>query len=132
MRIQVVEEGAIQSRGIAISDLSRVVRDDGLGGEVGCILGSVILRIGGNKPTLEIIHSNVFHVETEIVTRQSLWERLMVHLNKLDFSCQSRGPKVTTMPGYKAPFYGLGVVRYHLELQEQTIVQPLLPSIQTC
>ncbi|KAJ9672664.1 hypothetical protein PVL29_026046 [Vitis rotundifolia] len=118
MRIRVVEEVAIQSRGIAISDLSRVVYDDSLGGEAGCILGSVILGIGCNKPTLEIIHSNVFHVETEIVTKQSLWERLIVHLNRLDFGCQSKGPKVTTMPGYRVPFYGLGVFRYHLELQE--------------
>ena len=59
----------------------KVVHDDGLGDEAGSILSRVILGIGDNKPTLEIIHNNVFHVETEIVTRKSLWERLMVHLN---------------------------------------------------
>ena len=46
-----------------------MVHDDDLGGEVGCLICRVILGIRGNKPTLGIIHNNVFHVEAEIVTR---------------------------------------------------------------
>ncbi|KAJ9672062.1 hypothetical protein PVL29_025631 [Vitis rotundifolia] len=93
MRIRVVEEVAVKNRGMTISNLTRVVHDDDLGGEVGCLLSRVILGIGGNKPTPGIIHDNVFHVEAEIVTRQSLWERLMVRLIRLDFSCQSKWAK---------------------------------------
>lgn len=65
-------EVATKNRSIAISDSTKVVPDDDLGGEVGCLLSRVILGIRGSKPTLKILHNNVFHVEAEIITRQSL------------------------------------------------------------
>ncbi|KAK7846503.1 hypothetical protein CFP56_007868 [Quercus suber] len=84
---------AIEDRGVTISNLTRVVHDDNLGGEVGCLLGRIILGVGGNIPTLEILNSNILNVEANIVTRKSLQESLMMHFNGLNFSGQSSGAK---------------------------------------
>ena len=90
-----------KNRGISIFDMTKVVHDEDLGGEVGYLLWRVVLGIRGNKPTLEVIHNNVFHVEAEIVTRQSLWERLYVS-SDLTSTIVSEGPKVTTIPDFRA------------------------------
>ncbi|KAK7846506.1 hypothetical protein CFP56_007861 [Quercus suber] len=43
---------AIEDRGVTISNLARVVHDDNLGGEVGCLLGRIILGVGATYPRL--------------------------------------------------------------------------------
>ena len=80
---------AIKDRGVSIGDLSRVVHDndlgvEGLGGESGVLLG-----IGADKSTPEVLDSNVLHVESDIVSGDSLGEGLVVHLDGLDLSLDS-------------------------------------------
>ncbi|KAJ9691018.1 hypothetical protein PVL29_013270 [Vitis rotundifolia] len=77
-----MREVAAQNRSITISDLTRVVHDDDLGGE--------------------ILGSNILHIKTNIVTRQSLCQRLMVHFNWLDFSSGSTWPKGDNHSGFKS------------------------------
>jgi hypothetical protein len=84
---------AVQHWGVAVANLSRVVHDDDLGGEAGSLLGRVILGVGGHIPTLQILHSNVLHVEANIVTRKGLLESLVVHLHRLHLSSQTAGTK---------------------------------------
>nr|GMC59369.1 translation elongation factor 1-alpha [Ipomoea batatas]GMC59382.1 translation elongation factor 1-alpha [Ipomoea batatas]GMC90180.1 translation elongation factor 1-alpha [Ipomoea batatas]GMD25341.1 translation elongation factor 1-alpha [Ipomoea batatas]GME11717.1 translation elongation factor 1-alpha [Ipomoea batatas] len=81
---------AVENRSITVTNLTRVVHDDNLGGEVGGSFRWVILRVGSNVTTLEILHSNILHVESNIVTRKSLLKSFMVHLNRLNFSGQAR------------------------------------------
>ncbi|CAN0881328.1 hypothetical protein LINGRAHAP2_LOCUS14173 [Linum grandiflorum] len=57
---------------ISVTNLPRVVHDDDLGGEVGSFPGWVILGVGCNIPTLDILHSNILNVETNVVSWKSL------------------------------------------------------------
>ncbi|CAI0542391.1 unnamed protein product [Linum tenue] len=102
---------AVKHWGIAISNLARVVHDDDLGCEVGSLLGRVILGVGGNEPTLEILDSNILHVEPNVVTRESLLESFMVHLNRLDLSRQPGGTKGNNHTGLDDT--GLNTTHWH-------------------
>ncbi|KAL8136456.1 hypothetical protein V2J09_002457 [Rumex salicifolius] len=83
----------VEHRGVSVSNLSRVVHDDDLRSEAGSTLGRVVLGVRGDVTTLEILDSNILHVESHIVTGKSFLESLVVHLNRLDFSGQPRGSK---------------------------------------
>ena len=76
---------AIQHRRVSVGDLSRVVHDNDLGLKGGNARGGVGLGVGSDVSTAKILDGNVLHVETNIVTRDSLGERLVVHLNGLNF-----------------------------------------------
>jgi len=77
---------AIQDWGVTVSDFSGVVQDDDLGVESFSFLGWVVLGVGGNVTTSDILDRDVLYVETDIVTWSGLWEGFVVHLNGLDFS----------------------------------------------
>ena len=81
-----VEHGAV-----AVGDLAGVVEDDNLGGEVldtGCRL---VLGIGGDVSSLDVLDGDVLDVEANVVSGDSLWEGLVVHLHGLDLSGQHVG-----------------------------------------
>lgn len=61
-----------------------------LGSELRGFLGRVVFGVGSDEATLELLHRHVLDVEADIVTRLSLWQRLVVHLHGLDFSGQAR------------------------------------------
>nr|GLL43076.1 unknown [Ipomoea trifida] len=84
---------AVQHRSISITDLSRVVHDDDLRGEASSSFGWVILGVRGNITTLQILHSNILHIEPDIVTGKCLLKGFVVHFNRLNFSGKTRRSK---------------------------------------
>merc|ERR1712072_322836 len=82
---------AIEDRCVSSVNLSRVVQDDDLGGEVGSGLWWIVLGISSNVSSLDFLDRDVLDVETNVVSWQSLVHRLMVHFDGLDFSGQTVG-----------------------------------------
>merc|ERR550534_1061350 len=82
---------AIKDGAVAVRDLSGVVEDDDLGGEVGHTGGGLVLRVGGDISSLDVLDRDVLDVEANVVSRNSLGERLVVHLHGLDLSGQHVG-----------------------------------------
>ena len=71
-----VEHGAV-----AVRNLAGVVEDDSLGGEVldtGCRL---VLGIGGDVSSLDVLDGDVLDVEANVVAGHGLGQRFVVHLD---------------------------------------------------
>merc|ERR1719322_2209324 len=81
----------IQHRGVAVGHLSGVVQHDHLGGEVLDAGGGLVLGVGGNVASLDVLDGDVLDVEADVVSGHSLGQRLVVHLNGLDLSGQGGG-----------------------------------------
>jgi len=77
---------AIQNWRVTVSDFTRVVQDNNLSVESLGFLGWIVLGVGGNVSTSDILDGDVLDVETNVVTWSGFWERFVVHLNGLDFS----------------------------------------------
>merc|ERR1711892_1019744 len=77
---------AIKHGTVSIGDLSRVVKDDDLGGEVGNTTGRLVLGVGSNISSLDILHRDILDVESNIVSGDSFGEGLVVHLDGLNLS----------------------------------------------
>jgi len=77
---------AIEDWRVAVSDLTRVVHDDDLSGEGLGLLGGVVLGVGGDVSSSDVLDGNVLDVESDVVTRAGLGEGLVVHLDGLNFS----------------------------------------------
>ena len=82
---------AIKDGTVAVGDLSGVVEDDDLGGEVGHTRGGLVLRVGGDVSSLDVLDRDVLDVEANVVSRYGLGQRLVVHLHGLDLSGQHVG-----------------------------------------
>merc|ERR1740122_864092 len=78
---------AIKDGTVAVGDLSWVVEDYDLGGEVGHTRGGFVLGVRGDVSSLDVLDGDVLDVEANVV----LGERLVVHLNRLDLSGQHVG-----------------------------------------
>lgn len=50
---------AIEHRRVARTNLARVVEDDDLGVEAGSLLGGIILRVGGDVATTNVLDGDV-------------------------------------------------------------------------
>ena len=81
----------VQDWAVAVADLPGVVEDDHLGGEVRHPGGGLVLAVGGHVASLDVLHGDVLDVETNVVSGNSLGERLVVHLHRLDLSGQLVG-----------------------------------------
>merc|ERR1719225_1666299 len=81
-----VEHGAV-----AVGDLAGVVEHDHLGGEVGHAGGGLVLGVGGDISSLDVLDGDVLDVESNVVSGYSLGEGLVVHLHGLDLSGQHVG-----------------------------------------
>ena len=79
---------AIQHWRVTVADLSRVVQDDDLSGEVGAARSWLVLGVGGDVATLDVLDGNVLDVEANVVSGGGLGQRLVVHLHGLDLSGQ--------------------------------------------
>jgi hypothetical protein len=77
---------AIENGCITVVDLTRVLHDDNLSSEVSSLLRRIVLGITANVTTTDILDGNVLDVETDVITRDSLSELLVVHLDGLDLS----------------------------------------------
>merc|ERR1719451_32532 len=81
----------VQHWAVAVADLTGVVQHDHLGGEVGHAGGGLVLAVGGHVASLDVLHGDVLDVETNVVSGNSLGQRLVVHLHGLDLSGQLVG-----------------------------------------
>ena len=81
----------VQDRAVAVADLTGVVQHDDLGGEVRHSGSRLVLAVGGDVTSLDVLHGDVLDVETNVVSRHSLGERLVVHLDGLDLSGEHVG-----------------------------------------
>ena len=79
---------AIQDWGVAVGDLTRVVEDDNLSKEVLGGEGGLVLGVGCDVTTTDVLDGDVLDVEANVVTGDSLRESFVVHLDRLDFSGQ--------------------------------------------
>jgi hypothetical protein len=77
---------AVKDGGVTGTDLTRVVKDDDLGVEGSGTLRGVVLGVTSNVTTADFLDGDVLHVETNVVTRETLRELLVVHLDGLDLS----------------------------------------------
>jgi hypothetical protein len=84
---------AIQHRGVAVRDLTRVVEDDDLSEEVLGGKGGLVLGVGGDVTTTDVLDGDVLDVEADVVTGDGLGESFVVHLDGLDFGGQVDGGK---------------------------------------
>merc|ERR1719219_656916 len=83
----------VQDWAVAVADLARMVEDDHLGGEVGHSGGGLVLAVRGHVASLDVLHGDVLDVEPNVVSGNSLGERLVVHLHRLPLSGQLVGGK---------------------------------------
>merc|ERR1712110_522262 len=79
---------AIKDRAVAVGHLSGVVEDDDLGGEVSHTSGGLVLGVGGDVSSLDVLDGDVLDVEANVISGDSLGEGLVVHLHRLDLSGQ--------------------------------------------
>ena len=77
---------AIQDGSVTGTDLTGVVEDDDLSVEGSGLLSGVVLGVGGDVATTDILDGDVLDVETDVVTGGTLLELFVVHLDGLDFS----------------------------------------------
>jgi hypothetical protein len=77
---------AVEDWGVTGTDLTRVVKDDDLGVEGVGSLGGVVLGVTSNVTTTDFLDRHVLDVKADVVTRDTLDELLVVHLDGLDFS----------------------------------------------
>merc|ERR1712047_21742 len=86
-----VSSVAIQYGTVSVADLSRMVQDNDLGGEVLSGTSGVVLGVGGDVSSLDVLDGYVLDVEANVVSGDSLGEGLVVHLHRLDLSGQHVG-----------------------------------------
>merc|ERR1719391_848996 len=77
---------AVKHRGVTIGHLSWVVEHDDLGSEVCNTSGRLVLGVGCDEATLDVLHRHVLDVEADVVAGTGLSQRLVVHLDGLDLS----------------------------------------------
>merc|ERR1719449_477232 len=82
---------AVEHWAVAIGHLARVVEDNDLSGEVCDTTGGLVLGIRGYVSSLDVLDRDILHVESNVVSRDGLWEGLVVHLHGLDLCGQLRG-----------------------------------------
>ena len=63
-----------------------MVQHDDLGGEVGNTGGRLVLRVGGDVASLDVLDRHVLDVEANVVAGDGLRQGLVVHLDGLDLS----------------------------------------------
>lgn len=72
---------AIEDGGIAVLDGTRVVEDDDLSEEHLGIRARVVLRVGGDVTSLDILDGQVLNVETNVISGLGLFNLLVVHFD---------------------------------------------------
>ena len=75
---------AIQDGAVSVLDLTGVVHDDDLGLEVLALSGGVVLGVGADVSSLDVLDGHGFDVESDVVTGSGLGDGLVMHLNGLD------------------------------------------------
>merc|ERR1712211_33584 len=81
----------IKDRRVSIADLTRMIEDNNLCGEVRDSRCRLVLGVRGDVSSLDVLHGDVLDVEANVVSGNSLGERLVVHLHGLDLGGQHVG-----------------------------------------
>jgi len=81
-----VSSVAIKDWSVSSVDLTRVVQDDDLGGEVVGTLWWIVLGVTGDVSSLDFLDGDVLDVETYVVAWFGLLHGGVMHLNGFDFS----------------------------------------------
>ena len=81
----------IKDRRVSIADLTRMIEDNNLGSEIRDSRGRLVLGVRGHVSSLDVLHGDVLDVEADVVSGNSLGERLVVHLHGLDLGGQHVG-----------------------------------------
>jgi hypothetical protein len=76
-----VSSVTIEDGSISVVDLTRMVKDDDLSKERLSLLRRIVLGVTSNHTTTDFLDGNVLDVETNVVTRSSLSEGFVMHLN---------------------------------------------------
>mmetsp|Transcript_11064 Transcript_11064/g.18074 ORF Transcript_11064/g.18074 Transcript_11064/m.18074 type:complete len:357 (-) Transcript_11064:51-1121(-) len=84
---------AIKHGAVSVLDLAGVRHDDNLSGEAVSTLGRVIGVVGGDVSSLDLLDGNVLAVESDVVTRDGLLQRLVMHLDRLNLGHKASGGK---------------------------------------
>jgi len=82
---------AIQNGGVASHDLTGVVHDDDLSLERSGLAGGVVLGVGSDHTTTDVLDGDVLDVEADVVTGVGSLEDLVVHFDGLDLSGDTDG-----------------------------------------
>merc|ERR1711936_1031321 len=77
---------AVEHWGVAVGHLAGVVQHDDLGGEVGNASGGLVLGVGGDVASLDVLDRHVLDVEANVVAGDGLRQRLVVHLDGFNLS----------------------------------------------
>ena len=72
---------AIQDWRVSVADLSGVVEDNDLGGEVLGSAGGLVLGVGGDVSSLDVLDGDILNVEANVVAGHGLGQRFVVHLD---------------------------------------------------
>jgi hypothetical protein len=88
-----VSSVAIEDGGVSGTDLTGVVEDNDLGVEGSGTDGGVILGVGADHATTNVLDGHVLDVESDIVTGETLSESFVMHFHRLDFSRDIGGGK---------------------------------------
>jgi hypothetical protein len=91
---------AIQNGGVAVAHLSGMVEDDDLSGEVLAAGSGLVLGVGGDVSTLDVLNGNVLDVESDVVSGGGLGQRFVVHLDGLNLSGQVVGSEGDDHTGF--------------------------------
>lgn len=81
---------AVEHRRVAVADLSRVVQDDNLSGEVSGTARRLIFGVAGDVAASQLLHGDVFHVEADVVAGQGFRQRFVMHLDGFHLGGESR------------------------------------------
>lgn len=81
---------AVEHRRVAVADLSRVIQDDDLGGEVSGTARRLVLGVAGDVAAPQLLHGDVLHVEANVVAGQGFRQRLVMHLDGFHLGGESR------------------------------------------
>jgi len=82
---------AIQDGRVAVGNLPGVIKHDDLSGEVSDAGGGLVLAVGRDVATLDVLDGDVLDVEADVVSGSGLGEGLVVHLHGLDLSGEVDG-----------------------------------------
>jgi len=82
---------AVQDGGVSVSDLTGMVHQNDLSVEGLGTLRGVVLGVTSDVATTDFLDGNVLHVETNVITGETLSKLLVVHFDGLDFGGHTSG-----------------------------------------
>jgi len=92
---------AIQDGGVSVLDGTRVIQNDNLSKERFSGSGGVSLGVRGNISSFDFFNSDVFNVETNVVSWNSFSKLLVMHFDGFNSGGFVRGGEVDIHVGFK-------------------------------